>query len=51
MANDPAEPERIPLAAQSSLRVVNDDLIHDPKVRVDPEGHETQAFDAEEVHV
>ena len=52
IVKDPDVPERIPFAAiQSSLTVVVAALIHDPEVRVDPEGHELQAVDAEEEQV
>ena len=47
----PDEPERIPFEIQSSLRVVVVDLIHEPAVSAEPEGHEVQAVEANEVQV
>ena len=46
----PDEPERIPFV-QSSLRVVVVDLIHEPEDNIEPEGHEVQAVEADEVQV
>lgn len=51
IVNEPEVPDKMPFEVQSSFKVVDEDLMHEPDVRVDPEGQLVQALDAEEVQV